>query len=51
MAAPKARVWTHKKVDHDIARVISGISDTSLEPIKAADTTVTILKEMIVQGK
>ena len=51
MAAPKARVWTNKKVDHDIARIISGISDTSLEPEKAAAMTVAILKEMIVLGK
>ncbi|MFZ3047946.1 MAG: ethanolamine ammonia-lyase subunit EutB [Desulfatirhabdiaceae bacterium] len=51
MAAPKARMWTHKKVDHDIARVISGISDTSLEPVKAAEMTAVILKEMIVLGK
>ena len=51
MAAPKARAWTNKKVDHDIARVISGISDTSLEPIKAAEMTAAILKEMIFLGK
>jgi ethanolamine ammonia-lyase large subunit len=51
MAAPKARVWTNKTVDHDIARVISGISDTSLEPAKAAEMTASILYEMIVLGK
>ncbi len=51
MAAPKARVWTDKKVDHDMARVISGISDTSFAPEKAAEMTATLLKEMIALGK
>ncbi len=51
MAAPKALAWTNQNVDHHIARVVSGISDTSLGPEKAAEMTVTILKEMIVQGK
>jgi len=51
MAAPKARVWADKKVDHDMARVISGISDTSLAPNKAAEMTATVLKEMMVLGR
>ena len=33
-------------VDHDITRVVSGISDTSLLPEQAALETVTILKEL-----
>jgi ethanolamine ammonia-lyase large subunit len=50
MATPKARVWANQTVDHDIARVVSGISDTSLVPAKAAEMTAAILKEMITSG-
>ena len=34
IAAPKANVWAEKKVDHDIVRVVSGISDTGPPPAK-----------------
>jgi len=51
MAAPKAQVWASRKVDHDIARVISGISDTALVPNKAAEMTVELLKEMLILVK
>ena len=47
IAAPKANVWAQKKVDHDIVRVVSGISDTGTSPVKGADLTVKILKDMI----
>ncbi|MDH3602598.1 MAG: ethanolamine ammonia-lyase [Candidatus Tectomicrobia bacterium] len=47
LAAPKAGVWQAQNVDHDIGRVISGISDTSMPPAEAAAMTVRILKEMI----
>ena len=47
MAAPKANVWTDKKVDHDIAKVVCGISNTALQPKEAAEMTVRLLKEMI----
>lgn len=33
-------------MDHDMAKVVSGISDTGLDPKKAADTTVKILQTM-----
>jgi ethanolamine ammonia-lyase large subunit len=47
IAAPKANVWAEKKVDHDIVRVVSGISDTGTPPVKGANLTVKILKDMI----
>jgi ethanolamine ammonia-lyase large subunit len=50
LAAPKAGVWQTQNVDHDIGRVICGISDTSLPPAEAAAMTVRILKEMIVDS-
>ena len=46
IAAPKAKVWAKKGVDHDIVRVISGISDTAYSPIDAASETVKIVNEM-----
>lgn len=46
IAAPKAEIWSQKSVDHDIVRVISGISNTAYDPEKAAQETVTIVKEM-----
>jgi len=47
MAAPKAQVWADHKVDHDIAKVISGISDTAVTPEQAAKQTVQLVQEMI----
>ncbi len=47
ITSPKAQVWAEKKVDHDITKVVCGISPTSLLPELAADQTVKILKEMI----
>ena len=47
IAAPKAMVWTENKVDHDIVRVISGISNTAYTPDKAAAESIKIVKEMI----
>jgi len=47
IASPKANVWAEKKVDHDIVRVVSGISDTGTPPAKGANLTVKILKDMI----
>ncbi|MCP4106300.1 MAG: ethanolamine ammonia-lyase [Desulfobacteraceae bacterium] len=46
IAAPKAEIWGKKGVDHDIVRVISGISDTAYKPEDAAKETVTIVKDM-----
>ena len=47
IASPKGNVWAEKKVDHDIVRVVSGISDTGTPPAKGANLTVKILKDMI----
>jgi ethanolamine ammonia-lyase large subunit len=47
IAAPKAEIWAKKGVNHDIVRVISGISNTAYPPADAAKETVTIVKEMI----
>jgi len=47
IASPKANVWAEKKCDHDIVRVVSGISDTGTPPDKAADMTVKILKDLV----
>ncbi len=44
LAAPKARVWAEKQVDHDIVQVLAGISDTAMQPAAAADMTVDLLK-------
>ncbi|MCK5679274.1 hypothetical protein KAI46_00510 [bacterium] len=41
---PKGKVWQEKKVDHDIVRVISGISNTALLPEKAAAETLRLVK-------
>ena len=46
ITSPKAKKWARKTVDHDITRVVSGISDTALPPREAAVDTVNILKEM-----
>jgi ethanolamine ammonia-lyase large subunit len=47
IAAPKADVWAQKKVDHDIVKAVCGISNTALQPEKAAKQTVELLKELI----
>lgn len=46
IASPKGKVWQEKKVDHDIVRVISGISDTALLPTKAAAETRRLVKSI-----
>ncbi len=46
IASPKAKVWQEKKVDHDIVRVISGISNTALLPEKAAAETTRLIKKI-----
>ncbi len=46
IASPKGNVWQDKKVDHDIVRVISGISDTALLPQAAAAETVRLVQKI-----
>ncbi len=47
IAAPKAQVWAEKKCDHDIVKVVCGISNKGLKPEDAAKKKVKILKDMI----
>ncbi|MFP4387827.1 MAG: ethanolamine ammonia-lyase subunit EutB, partial [Desulfococcaceae bacterium] len=47
IAAPPAKVWKANEVDHDIVRVISGISNSAYAPHAAAKETVVIVKDMI----
>ena len=47
IAAPKAKKWAEKKVDHDIVKAVCGISNTALPPEKAAKQTVQLVKELI----
>lgn len=48
LTAPVGRVWAGqgRPVDHDITRVIAGISDTSVKPTDAAREAVRILGEL-----
>jgi ethanolamine ammonia-lyase large subunit len=44
-------VWNQRgKVDHDITRVVSGISDTAYHPIDAADEVVNIIFGMLLNN-
>jgi ethanolamine ammonia-lyase large subunit len=47
IAAPKAKVWAEKKVDHDIVKVVCGISKQATKPEDAAKQTVNLLKQMM----
>jgi ethanolamine ammonia-lyase large subunit len=47
IAAPKAKVWAEKKCDHDIVKVVCGISKQATQPIDAAKQTVELLKGMM----
>ena len=47
VTAPPARVWAKPgAVDHNITRVVAGISDTSLRPEAAALEVVRLLGEL-----
>ncbi len=47
IAAPKAKVWAEKKVDHNIVKVVCGISKQATKPKDAARQTVKLLKELM----
>ncbi|HNR12962.1 MAG TPA: ethanolamine ammonia-lyase subunit EutB [Thermodesulfobacteriota bacterium] len=47
IAAPKSQVWAEKKVDHDIVKVVCGISTLATKPDVAAKQTVRLLKGMM----
>jgi len=46
IAAPKAQVWAEKKCDHNIVKVVCGISTMATKPEVAAQMTVKLLKQM-----
>ncbi len=43
----KGKVWTDKKVDHDVTRLVCNIANTALPPKEAAEETLTIVREMV----
>ncbi len=47
IAAPKAKVWAEKKCDHNIVKVVCGISKQATKPEDAAKQTVKLLKEIM----
>jgi len=47
IAAPKAKVWAEKKCDHNIVKVVSGISKQATKAEDAAKQTVNLLKGMM----
>jgi ethanolamine ammonia-lyase large subunit len=47
IAAPKATVWAEKKCDHNIVKVVCGISSMATKPEDAAKQTVKLLKELM----
>ena len=46
----KGEVWSGKRVDHDITRLVSNIADTALPPKEAAHETLTIIREIVGRG-
>lgn len=52
LTVANATLWAAKgKVDHNISRVVSGISDTAYHPKDAVQETVKIIKELfVIQG-
>jgi ethanolamine ammonia-lyase large subunit len=52
LSAPSARAWgLQGRVDHDITRLIAGISDTSVRPEAAAREAVRILAELAASAR
>jgi ethanolamine ammonia-lyase large subunit len=49
ITAPKAQKWASKQIDHDITKVVCGISSQATQPTDAAKQTVSILKKMIAE--
>ena len=43
----KGKVWTEKRIDHDITKLVSNIADTALPPREAARETLTIIREVV----
>jgi ethanolamine ammonia-lyase large subunit len=52
LSAPSASAWgLQGRVDHDITRLIAGISDTSVRPEAAAREAVRILAELAASAR
>ena len=47
IAAPKAAVWAEKKCDHNIVKVVCGVSTMATKPDEAAKMTVKLIKELM----
>ena len=43
----KGKVWSEKKIDHDITKLVSNVADTALPPKEAARETLTIIREIV----
>jgi ethanolamine ammonia-lyase large subunit len=51
LSAPSRNTWSQKgKVDHNISKVVSGISDTALRPELAAGEVVDIFSGLFLEG-
>jgi len=51
LSAPSQGTWSKKgTVDHNISKVVSGISDTALSPALAVEETVRIFSELFEEG-
>jgi len=51
LSAPSQSTWSQAgKVDHDISKVVSGISDTALSPQLAVNDVVSIFAGLFTQG-
>ena len=51
LSAPAQRTWSKKdQVDHNISRVVSGISDTALSPALAVAETISIFSALFEEG-
>ena len=51
LSAPSQSIWSKKgEVDHNISKVVSGISDTALKPELAVAEVVNIFSEMFTKG-
>jgi ethanolamine ammonia-lyase large subunit len=46
----KGHVWAEKKIDHDVTKLVCNIADTALPPRKAAEETITIMREIVGKG-
>jgi ethanolamine ammonia-lyase large subunit len=46
ITAPLITTWKKGSIDHNVTRVVSGIADTALDPVIAADETVKIINNL-----